>query len=95
MTDQKKIPLKLQDVLAAIKLLDFFDWYRILIGVLMIFVGASALTKGGDWGARDCGNVQWDWIAGARHGRNNNTSPGVLKMVAGCNGRGEIDGRNR
>jgi hypothetical protein len=50
MTDQKKIPLKLQDVLAAIKLLDFFDWYRILIGVLMIFVGASALTKGGDLG---------------------------------------------
>lgn len=32
MTDQKKIPLKLQDVLAAIKLLDFFDWYRILMG---------------------------------------------------------------
>lgn len=54
MTDQKKIPLKLQDVLAAIKLLDFFDWYRILMGVLMIFVGASAiteaLTKGGDLG---------------------------------------------
>ena len=50
MTDQKKIPLKLQDVLAAIKLLDFFDWYRILIGVLMIFVGASALTRGGDLG---------------------------------------------
>jgi hypothetical protein len=95
MTDQKKIPLKLQDVLAAIKLLDFFDWYRILMG------GSNDLCRGighhksphkrWRFGARDCGNVQWDWIAGARHGRKNNTSPGVLKMVAGCNGRGVKD----